>query len=82
MNTFGSDAYWFRGRAYEIMGQHQRAIQDFDKVIELDPEYYLAYVNRGRLSSEEGDIIRQSEKPLNWEPHCPDLFDQKVSHYR
>ncbi|HIB13370.1 MAG: tetratricopeptide repeat protein [SAR202 cluster bacterium] len=30
-------AYHNRGRSYDKLGQHQRAIEDYDKVIELDP---------------------------------------------
>ena len=30
-----------------VPGQHQRAIEDFDKAIQLDPDYALAYANRG-----------------------------------
>ena len=37
---------------------------------------------RRQLSSDAGSTIRQSRKPLKWEPLHPDLFDQQVSHYR
>jgi tetratricopeptide (TPR) repeat protein len=29
------------------LGQHQRAIEDYDKAIHLDPEFIDAYINRG-----------------------------------
>ena len=34
-------------RAYAALGQYQRAIQDFDKAIRLDPQTALDYNNRG-----------------------------------
>jgi len=54
-----SSAYWFRGKAYSVKGLNlstgdestelvKRAISDFDKVIEFDPESAVsAYVHKG-----------------------------------
>ena len=36
-----------RGRAYYKLGQHHRAINDYTKAIQLDPDDALAYNNRG-----------------------------------
>ena len=47
LNTTDLDAYFFRGLAYDKLGQHRRAIKDFDKIIELDAGNNFAYVNRG-----------------------------------
>ena len=35
------------GAAYNDLGEHQRAIQDFDQAISLNPQDALAYNNRG-----------------------------------
>ena len=35
------------GIAYSKLGQHQRAIQEYDRAIQLDPDYVDAYLNRG-----------------------------------
>ena len=40
-------AYRNRGLSYSDLDQHQRAIEDFDKAIQLDPGYAKAYYNRG-----------------------------------
>ena len=40
-------AYVGRGRAYHAEHQHQRAIEEFDKAIQLDPDNAGAYYNRG-----------------------------------
>ena len=41
-------SYFNRGLAYYYyLGQHQRAIQDYDKAIQLDPNDAKAYNNRG-----------------------------------
>ena len=40
-------AYSNRGLAYDGIGQYQRAIQDYDEAIQLDPDYAWAYHDRG-----------------------------------
>ena len=40
-------AYNNRGFAYDNLGQHERAIEDYDETIRLDPQYVKAYNNRG-----------------------------------
>jgi len=40
-------AYYFRGLAFENMGQFEKAIEDFDRAIALDPYFRDAFLNRG-----------------------------------
>lgn len=42
-----AEAFHQRGIAYSAMEDHQNAIKDFTKTIELKPQYAGAYVNRG-----------------------------------
>jgi tetratricopeptide (TPR) repeat protein len=42
-----AEGYFNRGNACSKAGHYERAIQDFDEAIELDPEYAEAYYNRG-----------------------------------
>jgi tetratricopeptide (TPR) repeat protein len=39
-------AYAGRGSLYQGIGQYERAVQDHDEAIRLDPEHSLAYLNR------------------------------------
>ena len=39
-------AYNNRGLAYHYLGQHQRAIQDYNNAVQLDPDRAVAYHNR------------------------------------
>ena len=54
-------AYHNRGRSYDKLGQHQRAIEDYDKVIELDPNNAEAYNNRGSSYHSLGQNERATE---------------------
>jgi lipoprotein NlpI len=50
-----SRAFFNRGRAWSDKGQFERAIQDFDQAIRLDPNYADAFNNRGIAFSGKGD---------------------------
>lgn len=40
-------AYYSRGLAYRYLGNHQQAIKDFNKGLELSPAYAVAFGCRG-----------------------------------
>jgi regulator of sirC expression with transglutaminase-like and TPR domain len=42
-----ADAFIDRGVAYAKLKQFEKAIQDYNQAIELDPEYTYAFNNRG-----------------------------------
>jgi tetratricopeptide (TPR) repeat protein len=50
--------YYNRGIAYSSKGDHDRAIQDYDRAIELDPKYGIAYDNRGYSYASKGNLDR------------------------
>ena len=59
--------------AYRLLGQYQRAIQDYDEAIRLDPQNAIAYYNRGftynnlgQSKEAERDIAKAKE--LGYEP--------------
>ena len=45
-------AYYNRGTAYNTLKQHEKAIEDYNKSIELNPTYAMAYNNRGNAYSD------------------------------
>jgi Tfp pilus assembly protein PilF len=45
MNNY--QAYLIRGKAYYIMGQYQRSLEDCNEAIRLKPDFAAAYYNRG-----------------------------------
>jgi tetratricopeptide (TPR) repeat protein len=43
-----------RGAAYIVKGQYDRAIEDFDQAIRLNPNYALAFISRGNAYLSKG----------------------------
>ena len=56
--TKDASVYYNRGLAYSNKGQYDRAIQDFDQAIRLNPQYARAYVNRGFAYDDQGQRDR------------------------
>jgi protein O-mannosyl-transferase len=50
-----------RGAVFVDMGQFEKAIEDQNKAIALDPFYYNSYVNRGFAYSEIGQLDKASQ---------------------
>ena len=48
-------AYYYRGIAYGLKGDFDRAISDYNKAIEFNPTYGAAYDNRARAFASKGD---------------------------
>jgi len=51
-----------RGIAYRDKGTHDRAIADFNKIIQIDPNYTLGYANRGWTYNLKGDFERRPRR--------------------
>jgi len=57
---YGQDAnaYYNKGLSYYNLGEYQRAIQDHDEAIRLDPQYAQAYYYRGVAYGLLGDAAQ------------------------
>ena len=53
-----SEALYNRGNAYAATGNFNRAIEDYDQAIQLNPTMATAFDNRGRAYSEQNQIGR------------------------
>src|SRR5260221_13541362 len=51
-------AYNNRGNAYTTKGEYDRAVQDYDQSIKLDPSYARAFNNRGVAYQKKGEYDR------------------------
>jgi lipoprotein NlpI len=54
-------AFYNRGNAYEAKAQYDRAIEDFDQAIRLDPRYAPAFYNRGNAYQANAEYDRAIE---------------------
>ncbi len=56
-----ANAYGNRGYAYAALGEHRRAIEDYDQVLRLDPGLAIAYNSRGIAYNNLGEYARAIE---------------------
>ena len=56
-----AEVYYNRGLDYQESGEHGLAIQQYDKAIDLDPNYLDAYNNRGNAYFDLGEHRRAIE---------------------
>src|ERR1051326_1637442 len=67
-----SRAFFNRGRAFADQGQFDRAIQDFNEAIRIDPNYADAFNNRGIAYSGKGDFghaIENFDRAIQIDPN-------------
>ena len=57
-NSRNADAYFSRGIAYRNKDEHDRAIADYNKAIEIDPKLAAAYRSRGNAYADKGEYDR------------------------
>jgi len=53
--------FYYKGNGYEIIKKYKNAIEAYDKAIELEPKYTIAYQNRGFVKI----ILKQYEEAIN-----------------
>ena len=64
--------YYNRGGAYRNLGQSQRAIQDYDEAIRLNPEFIEAYYSRGSIYDNLGQphrAIQDYDEAIRLDPN-------------
>ena len=77
-------AYFSRGNAYHDKGEYDHAIQDFDKVIELNPDDAEAYYNRGNAyhGKDKYDCaIQDYDKAIELEPDYAKAYGNRGNAY-
>ena len=66
-----AEAYYIRGAVFHELGQHQRAIQDYDTAIRLKPDHAIAYNSRGVVYAALGQhqlAIRDYDTAIRLQP--------------
>ena len=60
-STISAEEYFDRGYAKTELEDYEGAIDDYTKAIEIDPNYYNAYIRRGTLKWQLGDYTGAEE---------------------
>jgi len=71
-----ADVHHLLGLCRSLLGQHQRAVDEFDRALALNPRYIEAHIHRGIALSELGRVeeaetaFRQAaaDHPQDWTP--------------
>jgi tetratricopeptide (TPR) repeat protein len=77
-------AYNNRGNAYAATGEYNRAIQDFDQSIKLDPAYAKPFNNRGVAYARKGEIdlaIEAYGDAIKLKPNYGEAFANRAEAY-
>lgn len=75
-----ADGYYGRGVANEKLGEQQKAMADYDRAIELNPNLPSAYNNRGLLRFNLGDnqgAIADYDRSIENNPNAPNVFNNR-----
>ncbi|MDR2900408.1 MAG: tetratricopeptide repeat protein [Treponema sp.] len=54
--SFKDDGLVNRGLTYEIIGEYEKAVEDFDKTLEINKNHYTALGYRARVKAKSGDF--------------------------
>jgi len=76
--------YYYLGHAHMKKGLYDRAILDFNKALEIDPEHAMAYNNRGYAYNAKGlyDLaISDLNKALEINPRYADAYNNRGHAY-
>lgn len=77
-------AYWSRGNTFYLKRQLDEAIADYNKAIQLNPEFALAYYGRGSAYNEKGEFVRaiaDADRVIEINPQDPEAYANRGSAY-
>ena len=78
-------AFYARGIGYQTKNQFDRAIQDYDQAIKLDPKHALAFNNRGLAYKSKGQIdraIQDFDQAIRVDPRSALAFGNRGNAYQ
>src|SRR5690348_10595272 len=72
--------YFDLGRAYDLKGENDRAIDNYSTAVKFEPAFAWAYYNRGRAYYAEGDYpdaVADNDAALRLRPDDPAAFNNR-----
>ncbi|KAK3841973.1 MAG: hypothetical protein J3R72DRAFT_444134 [Linnemannia gamsii] len=75
--THMAQALNMRGTFTFLMGDGKKALVDFDKAIETDPNYVQTYIKRGSIFMEQGDALKtfnEFETAISIDAEDPNIY--------
>lgn len=72
-----TNAYFNRGNSYAALGRFDRAIEDYDEALRLDPSFASAYTNKGNALGSLGrfeEAIGLFDRAIELDPAAPPAF--------
>jgi tetratricopeptide (TPR) repeat protein len=92
-----SEAYYFRGRAYERQLKYAEALTDYSRAIEINPQYVEAFIGVAKTYSNQGryaEAIAAYDQAIQLQPAYADayfgrgitysnmgIYDQAIANY-
>ena len=80
LNPTDTNAHFYRGYAYHIKGNYDKAIADYTKAIRLKPNLAEAYNNRGAAHSKKDDYnraIKDLNKAIQLKPNLAKAYNNR-----
>jgi uncharacterized protein len=77
-------AYNNRGNAYRAKDDNDRAIQDYDQAIKLDPKHVNAHIGRGNAYHDKGDndrAIADYNEAIRFDSKNADAYNDRANAY-
>lgn len=77
-------AYNNRGAARDALGENRQAIEDYDKALEIEPDYAAVYYNRGRAYdalAEYAKAIENYDRAIELDPSFADAYQNRGVSY-
>jgi lipoprotein NlpI len=81
----GGKAYGNRGIGYDLKGDHDRAIEDYNEAIKIDPEDAFPYNNRGNAYRGKGEYdraITDYNKAIELDPKFAMAYNNRGAAYK
>src|SRR5882672_6459236 len=75
---------YYRGDGYRSTGEYDRAIQDFDRSIQLNPNSASTFINRGlayKKKEQYDRALQDYDKAINLDPRAEIAYDNRGNTY-